>query len=311
MISGLRKQPSNNFINLKKHLKAYGFWCFLSFKHISMYKKAIFFFILSFIQLPFFAQPVTGNMSEEESAMYASTKQINQFIRRFNGEEDLRGNRLYPKDKKYRDNSLRKKYIANLIDLENNSLKQKIQEFSTDINSAAKPKYFDFYAGNWFAEVATKFLYNGKEQNVILFFRIEEENTGYKWSFVNAYAAFMEQEFKSQPPSDVKFIHPMSHEIDFMNLQKIFKNKTQIEHYAEKSFSPDYLSLFFYHVKKGTLVYQNVDEVKFHVFQIENWYFEMKYFTRKGENTGWLISNLIRIPEKEKASLIKSIYHEK
>ncbi|NJO92403.1 MAG: hypothetical protein HC831_28115 [Chloroflexia bacterium] len=57
-------------------------------------------------------------------------------------------------------------------------------------------------------------------------------------------------------------------------------------------------------------MFQSVEDVKFHVFQINNWYFEMQYFNRKGDNTGWLISNLIKIPEKDKASLIKSISHE-
>jgi hypothetical protein len=210
---------------------------------------------------------------EDESMLYASTKQVNQFIRRFNGEEDLKGNRLYPKDKKYRDQSLRKKYLSDIIDLENSELKNKLPEFITYVNSGTKPQYFDFYGKNWFAEVASKFLYNGKEQNVVLFFKLEEEN--------------------------------------FMTLRKAFKNNTQIEHYAQKNFSPDYLTLFFYYVKKGNLVFQQVDDVKFHIFQIENLYFEMQYFNRKGDNTGWLISNLIQIPEKDKASLIKSIYHEK
>jgi hypothetical protein len=232
-------------------------------------------------------------------------------MRRFNGEEDFNGTRLYPKDKKYRDNTMRKQYLTNLINFENNSLKQKLQDFIKDVNSTSNPKYFDFYGGNWFAEINAKFLYNGKEQDVILFLKIEEENSGYKWSFISAYAGFLEQEFKASPPTDVKFIHPMSHEIDFMSLRKVFKNNTKIDYYAQKEYSADYLSLFFYLVKKGSLVFESVDEVKFHVFQIDNWYFEMQYFNRKGDNTGWLISNLLKIPEKDKASFIKLLYHEK
>jgi hypothetical protein len=276
-----------------------------------MYKNICIFIFLSIIQLPLYSQKTSGVYDDEEAALVASTKQVNQFMRRFNGEEDFKGIRLYPKDKKYRDNSLRKTYIANLIDKQNNSIKQVLQDFLSDVNSTSKPKYFDYYRGNWFAEVNTKFLYNGKEQDVVLFLRIEEENSGYKWSITNAYAGFLEQEFKASPPADTKFIHPMSHEIDFMTLRKVFKNNTKIDYYAEKKYSPDYLSLFFYLVKKGNLVFENVDEVKFHVFQIENWYFEMQYFNRGGDNTGWLISNLLKIPEKDKASLLKSFYHEK
>lgn len=261
------------------------------------------------LELPAHSQSI-NSQNEDETALYASTKQINQFIRRFNGEEDLHGNRLYPKDKKYRDNSLRKRYIPDLFDKENSSLKSLQSAFLASVNSGNDPQYFDFYGNNWFAEVSSKFLYNGKEQDVIMYFKLEKETGGYKWSFVNAYAGFFEEQFKTSPPTDVKFIHPMSHEIDFMTLRKVFKNNKKIEHYATKEYSPDYLTLFFYEVKKGNLVFQSVTDVKFHVFQIKDWYFELQYFNRKGENTGWLISNLIKIPEKDKASLIKSMYHE-
>jgi hypothetical protein len=276
-----------------------------------MQLKIFLFVLLAVIAMPMEAQIISGVYQDEESALYASTKQVNQFIRRFNGEEDLYGKRLYPKDKKYRDQSLRKKFLEDIVNQENAGLTNITKEFSKDINSGTKPKYFDFYGSNWFAELSTKFKYNGKEQNVVLFLKLEEENTGYKWSFINAYAGFLEQEFYSAPPTEIKFIHPMSHEIDFMSLDKIFRNNTKIEHYAQKNYSPDYLTLFFSLVKKGNLVFQNVEDAKFHVFQIENWYFEMQYFSRKGDNTGWLISNLIKIPESDKASLIKSIYHEK
>jgi hypothetical protein len=276
-----------------------------------MYKKIFFFISISFIQFHLLSQKISNIYQDEEAALVASTKQVNQFIRRFNGEEDFKGNRLYPKDSKYRDISLRKTYLGNLINQENNSIKQLTQEFIQDVNSSSKPKYFDFYGPNWFAEVSAKFLYNGKEQDVLLFLKIEEENSGYKWSIIGAYAGFLDEEFKASPPTDVKFIHPMSHEIDFMSLRKVFKNNTKIDYYATKEYSPDYLTLFFYLVKKGNLVFQDVDDLKFHIFQIENWYFELQFFNRKGDNTGWLISNLLKVPEKEKASLIKSFYHEK
>ncbi len=62
----------------------------------------VYFFALSlFIALfPVFLQSQTvGNYVEDESALYSSTKQVNQFFRRFNGEEDTKGDRYYPEDK--------------------------------------------------------------------------------------------------------------------------------------------------------------------------------------------------------------------
>ncbi|HTE34253.1 MAG TPA: hypothetical protein VK666_27930, partial [Chryseolinea sp.] len=59
---------------------------------------------------------------EDESRLYAETKQVNQFFRRFNGEEDEKGDRYYPKDKLYRTEKLRKKYIGILFDASNTGI---------------------------------------------------------------------------------------------------------------------------------------------------------------------------------------------
>ena len=263
---------------------------------------AILIFIFSNIS---FAQPRTN---EDESHLYASTKQVNQFIRRFNGEEDLYGKKLYPKDKKYRNIQLRKKYLNVLFDKSNYNIASNLKsELKKDVLNNVKPKYFNFYGENWFAEISTKFLYKGRNENIILYLQLEKETGGYKWSFINAYFPSMKKVFTTNKPTVNKFIHPMSHELEFMNMIKIFKNSKQIEHYAHNNYNTDYLSLFFLEVKRGNLKFANVDEVKFHVFQIENWYFEIKNFNRKGDNTGWLISNLIKIPEKEKKTLMKLI----
>ena len=58
-------------------------------------------------------------------------------------------------------------------------------------------------------------------------------------------------------------------------------------------------------MKRGNLVFQQVDAVKFHVLQIKDWYFEVSWFNRSGNNAGWLMSNLIYLTEKEKKDLIK------
>jgi hypothetical protein len=97
----------------------------------------------------------------------------------------------------------------------------------------------------------------------------------------------------------------MSHELDFMNIYKAFQDPEVIEYYATKEFQPNYLTLFFYEIKQGNLVFQHVDSVKFHVLQIKDWYFEVSWFDRTGLNSGWLMSNVIYMPEKEKTNIIK------
>jgi hypothetical protein len=58
-------------------------------------------------------------------------------------------------------------------------------------------------------------------------------------------------------------------------------------------------------------VYQTIKHVRFHFFQVKDWYFELSEFNRPGYNSGWLISNLTRIPEDQKKMLLKYIYYEK
>ncbi|MDV7392224.1 hypothetical protein RZS08_12750, partial [Arthrospira platensis SPKY1] len=64
-------------------------------------------------------------------------------------------------------------------------------------------------------------------------------------------------------------------------------------------------SLFFFEIKTGRLKFVNVDSLKFHIFQIKNWYFEVSWFNRGGTNSGWLISNLMYINENDKLPLLK------
>ena len=130
---------------------------------------------------------------------------------------------------------------------------------------------------------------------------------GSKWVLTNVYFSEFNKLFPNGEMAEREkhFLHPMSHELDFMNIYKAFQDPDVIEYYASKEYQPDYLTLFFYEIKKGKLVFQHVDSVKFHVLQIKDWYFEVSWFNRSGLNSGWLMSNVIYMPEKEKINLIK------
>ncbi len=249
---------------------------------------------------------------DDESMLYAHTKQVNQFFRRFNGEEDRYGNRLSINDPSFQNSSFRKEFINFLFDAEstiiNNSLKQ---EFIETVTDTANPLFMNFHGGNWFAQVKAVFLYNGAEKECTLFLKLQEEEIGSKWVISNVLfepftAYFINTENLTE--SQRKFLHPLSHELDFMNLVKVFKKDQIIEQYAENGFSPDYLSLFIYEFRKSNLQFKTIREVKFHIFQINDWYFELSEFNRKSYNSGWLISNLLKISKDDKEILKKFIY---
>ncbi len=272
-------------------------------------KALIAIFLTFFLSHEILAQ--VGEYLGDEKALYAATKQVNQFFHRFNGEEDLQGNRYYQKDAQYRDRELRSKYIKVLFDNKSKdiSLNTK-QRFLSDVINPQGPKFLDFHGGSWFAEVHSKFSYKGKEETVVLFLKLQEEPVGSKWVIFKAFFAPFQEYFEIDTTNKDKFIHPMSHELDFMNLRKIFNDPDVAAAYAAEDFQPDHLSLVLYEIKKANLKFETVSQVKFHFFQLDNWYFELTEYNRPGYNTGWLISDLVRVTPKQRNQLMKYIYYE-
>lgn len=270
---------------------------------------SVFLSLVLLVCIPSFGQLLD---KEDESKLYAETKQLNQFIRRFNGEEDEKGERYYPRDKQYRSEKLRKKYIGILFDDSNKGINGDLKvQFAKDVLDKTKPVFIDFHGGNWFSEVHTTFTMNGKTEPVTLFMELEKDHEGTKWVISKVYASMFDPYFVRDTTKVGKFLHPMSHELDFMNLRKAFNYTDSIAQFAVKRFRPDHLSLFLYEVKKGNLKFKTVEELKFHFFQINGWYFELSEFNRAGYNTGWLISNLVKLNnESEKNILRKYLYYE-
>ena len=248
-----------------------------------------------------------GGFKMDETELYAMTKQMGQFIRRFNYEEDQFGFKLNPKDPKYRSNEMRRQSLPILFDQERYGSQTELQRYFIEDVTKSDSSYMSFLGGRWYSEVSTTFRYEGRDVSVILFLAVEQEGKGSKWVLTNAYFSDFNMLFPSGEIANKEkhFLHPMSHELDFMNIYKAFQTPEVIEYYASKEYHPDYLTLLFYEIKKGNMVFKHVDAVKFHVLQIKDWYFEVSWFNRSGYNSGWLMSNVIYMPEKEKSNFIK------
>jgi len=270
------------------------------------------FFLL--IALPIFGrgQGSIGSFAGDETVFYAQTKQMNQFFMRFNAEEDIQGKRFYPGDAGYRDVKKRKKYLNILFDNSNSLISNDMKfVFIEEVMNKKSPTFLDFHAKGWFAEINAAFLYKREKANLIIYLKIEKQNGGYKWVLSNVYFDRFESWFTHvNDTANLKyFIHPMSHELDFMNLHKIFKEPEKIDYYLENNYTPDMLALFVMELKSGNLSFLEVNTVKFHIFQVPNWYFEVSYFNRNNVNSGWLISNLLRVAEPEKKALLRHYTH--
>jgi len=273
-------------------------------------KRSLPILILSILSLT--SQGQIRTFTGDESMLYAQTKQINQFYRRFNGEEDVTGKRLYENDREYRDVKLRKKYLNILFDLSSPLITADAREvFILDVTGKSNPVFLDFHANSWFAEVSSTFTFKGSNVQILLYFKIEHERLGYKWVLSNVYCSKFDQYFThiGDSVSGEHFLHPMSHELDFMNLRKMFSDPASIGYYLEKDYHPDQLAIFLNEYKDGNLKFISSDNLKFHFFQVPGWYFEVTFFNRNQNNSGWLISNLVRINDQEKNEILRNYTH--
>jgi hypothetical protein len=184
-------------------------------------------------------------------------------------------------------------------------------EFVKDVLAKGDASILQFHSTSWFSEVHTTFSMSGKDQPITLYLELEKDHLGYKWVINKVYAGMLVPYFVRDTTKVGRFLHPLSHELDFMNLRKSFNEGDSISQFTVKRFRPDHLSVFLYEIKKGNLKYKTVNEVKFHFFQIDGWYFEISEFNRPGYNTGWLISNLVKLNSKaDKDLLQKYVYNE-
>ena len=254
-----------------------------------------------------------GTFNGDESMLYAQTKQVNQFFRRFNAEEDVKGKRTYSGDSTFRDLKSRKKYLNILFDTYGSSVSTTDRNaFIEQVTGKKNPQYLDFHGNDWFAEVSASFMYKHEKVDMIMYMKIERQNNGYKWVFSNVYFSRFNELFSHVgDTTNLKlFIHPLSHEVDFMNIHKVFEDPQKLDFYLDRFYHPDQLSLFVAELKNGNLKFESVKEVKFHFLQIPGWYFEVSYFNRNSNNAGWLISNMVKITEKDKKELIRNYIHE-
>ncbi|WP_026956921.1 hypothetical protein [Algoriphagus vanfongensis] len=255
----------------------------------------------------------SGGTIQDDGRLAASTKQLNQFFRRFNAEESPDGNtRYYPGDSLYHNLALRKGFVQILFDNQTGSISPDLKnQFTQSLLSDSYPQYINFHREGWYSEVQAEFMFKGKREKATLILKIQPEGLGYEW-VIDAVSFPPFKNLFNKPVGDEKdFLHPLSHELGFMNLRRAFQDSKMPESFTNSTFHPDYLTIFLYEMKQGNLKFLTVNDVKFHFFQVEGWYFEVSQFNRPGFNTGWLISNLVKLNPGDKKAIEKYIYDQK
>ncbi len=249
---------------------------------------------------------------KDDGRFAASTKQVNQFFRRFNAEESVDGAiRFYPGDSLYHNIPLRQGFIQILFDNQTSTISDELKaDFIKTVLSPIYPQYINFHQEGWIAEVEAEFTFKGKRESTTILLKLQPERMGYEWVIDEVVFPPFKNLFNKPVGAAKDFLHPLSHELDFMNLRMAFQDSNLPEAFTETSFKPDYLTLFLYEMKQNNIRFETVKDVKFHFFQIDGWYFEVNQFNRPGFNTGWLISNLVKLNIGDKDTILKYIYDQ-
>lgn len=274
--------------------------------------RSILIIILGIISIHSSVGQLTDEMKETEEQLRASNKQMNQFFRRFNGEEDENGKRYYASDKKFRDVSLRKKYLPGLFDTQTSQIDAEVaKDFVKKITDKKSPVFLDHHTDDWFAEVSTTFKYKGKEISGLLYMRLQQQGQGYEWIIDDVAFDQFQKYFDKDTSASKKFMHPLSHELDFMTLRKALQNNDHAEQFTGRNYTPDFLSIFLYEMNQGNLKFVTVKNTKFHFFAIDGYYFSLANYNRSGYNSGWLISSLIQLNGADQKQQMKNYIYNK
>lgn len=231
--------------------------------------------------------------------LFFQVKQLDQFIARFNSNENADGIRINAKNTSQED---RAKVLASLFNmelLENNAFKHKALKFIGEVTGSGI-RNLSFYDKDYFATIDCQVLYKDKKERLTLTLVVEgDADKGVKWAIIGAQGDFLQT--KSIKTSN-GIIPPTNHEVEFVHLLEIFNGKNDISNYISEKHQTNQLDVLAYVLKNDGLKMVSTSIPTYHFLQIPGWVFTVDFYNRNSRNSGWLISHL---EEADKADLFQ------
>ncbi len=234
--------------------------------------------------------------------MYMRVKQFDEFIKRFNYERDWYNQNITDS---FRQAIPRKLYLQLLFNLKDNRIDSTSETFSPDyienillltqkvVNDSImlQKNYRNIYA-----QAITRVKYNNVPQQITLTLQmwIAPDNS-MRWEIAGVDSKWLhwDNSIKGQ-----KSIPPNSHETQFIALGTLLKGKYSYKNLTSDTFRPNLLTAFFDRLYSGSLIFQHVEKVVFHITEVDGWVFTVREFNRESYNSGWLIDNLQPVDNK-------------
>jgi hypothetical protein len=252
------------------------------------------------------------NTDEKEITFACRVKQIEEFIERFNDDDETLIKQYNIQHKLWPDLT-REMLLKSLFDAGDKHWDiNKVNSFIAEVNDENKPIYIDFFDNDWSAKLECLVIWKKKPERVVLTMKIQKFADGAsKWVIGDVDAPFLKGQKAVDsatncplidiPPArnSTTSLHPASHGVGFMNIDQVSEDKLNIENYFVTPSGPRYddLLVFANEILRGRLSIRSVTSLKYCFFQVKGWQFEVSEFNRLSRNSGWLISKLIRIPQ--------------
>lgn len=224
--------------------------------------------------------------------MVLQVKQLDEFVNRFNYEQDFYGKKITPEFKKQ---FPRDKYISLLFNNQDKRIIQNsaeyfslIEQFIRDV-SKGDGQYIAKHSTEIYAVADCKLIYKGKTEKAMFILNREVTENYAKWVIRKVDATFLDLLQKGEATGSLP---PNSHETNFISLKKTLDKKNNFSSITQKPFQYNQLSTFLYLISTGELKFQYVEKLKYLVLDIKEWAIAVQEYKRDTENSGWLISNI-------------------
>jgi hypothetical protein len=233
-------------------------------------------------------------------------KQFNEFISRFNYEKDFLNKDIGPT---FSEKMPRERYIGLLFNStpDNGMVEKDMHDtmVASFIQTVCHDSLFiETYSELVFAELNCRVTTKGKNSVVSVLAR-QEVDHGLKWSLVSAHPglspkgneAGREGQYVSPATQSGQpdYIPPLSNETNFIVLKKILASGNNLQIYTAKHHNPERINEFYSAIGTGEIRFNYVEAITYYLFDIPGWVMVVRNYQRDTANSGWLISELMRM----------------
>ncbi|RMG75744.1 MAG: hypothetical protein D6722_00455 [Bacteroidetes bacterium] len=176
-----------------------------------------------------------------------------------------------------------------------------VRAFVKQVTQPDDPVYLSFYDEDWYAELACDVMYRDAPRKATLIMQVQQDKQGGASWVVRAVKANFLDELPDSGSEDQVVLNPMSHGTDFMGLRRVLSDPDNLRNIVFSEFAPESMSLFMHELRNGNLVFRQVNDISYHFLQVPGWRFTLRRYLRNSHNSGWLIDELRRATEPQKA----------